>query len=197
MKIIKLNETKDEKFKLKANEDFFIIGYDNFESNLDFEITEENVEVNVYMLIVGAGYDYQKVISTMNHVVPGSRSRVHVKGLFDGDAKFEFEGMIKIGVEASLSDAYLKNDNLVMGENVIINSSPQLEIANQDVKASHGVTIKTIELLEEYYLRSRGLNSKESQRLIISGFLRDFISKLETKDMEEVSKIKAYAKYLA
>ena len=64
-----------------------------------------------------------------------------------------------------------------------VNSSPQLEIANDDVKASHGVTISTLDELQEFYLKSRGLNSKLTESLMIRGFASEVIEKLEDQAM--------------
>ena len=89
----------------------------------------------------------------------------------------DFLGMINIDKIAQLSDAYLKNDNLMIGDDCKVNSSPQLEIKADDVKASHGVTISTIDDEQMYYLMSRSLSYKDSQDLLVSGFINDIVQK--------------------
>jgi len=50
-------------------------------------------------------------------------------------------------------------------------AEPELEIRNNEVKASHAASVGRIDEEQLYYLCSRGMERKEARRLIIDGFL--------------------------
>ena len=60
-----------------------------------------------------------------------------------------------------------------------MNSIPQLQIYEDDVKCSHGST--TGQLNEEaiFYLRSRGIDRMEAIGLMVKGFANEVVDKIE------------------
>ena len=64
-----------------------------------------------------------------------------------------------------------------------IDAVPMLEINNEDVNISHGVTISDIEEEKLYYLKSRGLDEEQSKEIIIRGFINELIDKIEDKNI--------------
>jgi Fe-S cluster assembly protein SufD len=187
MHIINLSdETLSKTFKISSNEDYFLYGIGPGSANLSFEITSENINLNIFGIVILTDSSNIELKTVVKHLKTNSASWFHLKGLFLQDSRMDFEGMIDIGTEAAGSDAYLKNDNLVIGDNAIVNASPQLEIKNQDVKASHGVTIKTLEEVETFYLKSRGLNQKIADELLIKGFVSDIIEKCDDEKIKSV-----------
>ncbi len=178
MNIINFSDKNiEQSFKLDSNQDYFLFCIGSGSAELFFDIASNNIRSNIFGIVIGGTSSKIKLKTVVKHTESDSSSWFHLKGLFFDDARLDFEGLIDIGEKASGSDAYLKNDNLVLGEASIVNSSPQLEIKNQDVKASHGVTIKTIEEYESFYLKSRGLDKSLSNGLLIKGFVFDLIDK--------------------
>mgnify|MGYP001281203305 CR=1 FL=1 len=171
------NKNIKEQFAIKNNEDYFIFCVGSGSAELSFNIDAKNINANIYGVVISKNQEGVNLKTSLVHNVPDSKSWFHLKGLFFDSAKMDFEGMIKIEQNAENSDAYLKNDNLVIGENAIVNSAPQLEIKNQNVKASHGVTIKTLEEAEFFYMQSRVLPKKEAEMLLIKGFVLDLLNK--------------------
>jgi len=111
-------------------------------------------------------------IETLTHHLKGNTNcRINIKTVLRDSAKWNYEGMIKIAKNAHLTDSYLQQDNLVIGENVICNTMPQLEIDANDVKASHGATVGGFDKNQLYYLQSRGLSLEAAQDTIAEGFL--------------------------
>jgi Fe-S cluster assembly scaffold protein SufB len=53
-----------------------------------------------------------------------------------------------------------------------------LEIGADQVKATHGSTIGTLDEETLFYLRSRGISDKESRRLALHGFCREIIDEV-------------------
>src|SRR3989338_2823131 len=130
---------------------------------------------------IGKGYEQEKIIIDRHEdilVIGKNGGSLDLEIILEKEgASANFYGIINIGKIAQLSDAYLKNDNLMIGDNCKVNSSPQLEIKADDVKASHGVTISTIDNEHMYYLMSRGISDKKSRDLLVTGFINDIFQK--------------------
>lgn len=176
VKTIKIeSEHSVHNIKVKNNGTYLLLGLDSGSIDLDFALENENSSFELYGIIIGRNSDEFKVNVVSHHKTKAALSRVHIKAVMFDNSKFDFNGLIKIDAGAILSDAYLKNDNLVIGENAVVNSSPQLEIKADDVKASHGVTISTINEHDQFYLRSRGLSDQESKELLVEGFINEIL----------------------
>ena len=62
-----------------------------------------------------------------------------------------------------------------------MNSIPQLEIYEEDVKCSHGSTTGQIEDDAIFYLQSRGINTEDARKLMIKGFADELINKVDNE----------------
>jgi len=65
-----------------------------------------------------------------------------------------------------------------------------LEIANNDVKCSHGATISQIDEEKLFYMKSRGLDEKTSKKMIVEGFFDPITIKLEDEALQDEIKNK-------
>ena len=156
MKIIKTTNSK----KIKSTENVFIKLEDGGNIDLDLLLDQDGAKANIWGIILGSGDQVYNIKTTSLHTKPNTKSRVHIKAVMLDSSVLNYEGMIKIWKNAQLTDAFLKNDNLIIGSNAKVNSSPQLEIEADDVKASHGVTISNVNEAEKFYLKSRGISDK-------------------------------------
>lgn len=109
----------------------------------------------------------------VRHEAPRTRSRQKFKGVVDGVSQSHFVGKILIERQAQQSDAYLKNDNLLLGQHARASSMPELEIFADDVKASHGATCASMDPSQLFYLTSRGVAPAYASELLTSGFCRE------------------------
>lgn len=179
MRIFKVN-TKPQSHNIDVSdrETIFIYGKTSGLIDVTINLVKANAEAYLYGIFWGIENNTIDIKTTTNHKVGNTSSRVLIKGIWKDNSIFNYRGMIRIENGAQLSDAYLQNDNISLSDSASVNSSPQLEINADDVKASHGVTISTIDDFEKYYLASRGLEPKYSENLIISGFVKDIMDKL-------------------
>lgn len=118
--------------------------------------------------------DGKQTISTnvlMEHVAPHCRSLQHFKGVLDDASTSYFEGKIYVHPEAQKTDAFQRNNNLLLSDRANAYAKPNLEIFADDVKASHGATIGQFDEDELFYLRTRGLSEKVAKKLLVKAFL--------------------------
>jgi Fe-S cluster assembly protein SufD len=94
-----------------------------------------------------------------------------------------FNGKILVHKDAQKSDARQTNKNLVLSENAVINTKPQLEIHADDVKCSHGSTVGQLDPNAMFYLRSRGIDSAEAQTLLCYAFASEIVGRVKIARM--------------
>lgn len=123
-------------------------------------------------VIIGKDNQEFDVNVNVSHNSKNTYSRVFIKAVLYDSAKLNFLGNIKINKNASGSDSFLTQKTLVLGENNVVNSIPQLEIENNNVKCSHAVTISRPNKEHIFYLTSRGISKEKAAGLIVEGFLR-------------------------
>jgi len=82
-----------------------------------------------------------------------------------------FQGLINVQPNAAKTDAYLTNNNLILGAGARSDSLPKLNILTNDVKCSHGSTTGRLDNKQIFYLETRGFSRKEATRELVRGFL--------------------------
>jgi Fe-S cluster assembly protein SufD len=87
-------------------------------------------------------------------------------------------------VGAQKTDAYQHNRNLVLSRPARDDSIPNLEIAANDVRCTHGATISQVEEEHLFYLQTRGLPRSEAQNLIVEGFFRPVIDRVPVEEIQ-------------
>ena len=65
-----------------------------------------------------------------------------------------------------------------------MDTKPQLEIFNDDVKCSHGATVGQLEEEELFYLLTRGLPEPLARNLLTYGFAEEIINKIDVETIK-------------
>src|SRR6058998_847948 len=120
-----------------------------------------------------------------DHVSPHTASDLLYKNALDDRARTIFGGLIRVEPHAHFTDAYQKVRNLLLSDDSEANSMPGLEILADNVRCTHGATSGQINEEEMFYLRSRGIPTKDAQRLIVAGFLNEVIQRLDQPPIAE------------
>ena len=123
--------------------------------------------------------------TTIDHTKPRSTSREDYRGAVADAGHAVFSGRIIVRPGASKTDARQSNRNLLLSDGAQINSKPQLEIFNSDVKCSHGATTGRLDPEALFYLRARGIDKKEASRLLIRAFLRQGLDRIASAQIRD------------
>ena len=115
----------------------------------------------------------------IDHVKPHCSSRELYKGILDGRSKGVFNGKIYVHKLAQKTDAKQTNKNLLLSEDAMIDTNPQLEIYADDVKCNHGSTIGQLDQDSLFYLRSRGIGLEAARSLLTYAFANEIISRMK------------------
>lgn len=178
-----------KKFTVGQNEKKTLIIYltenDSQTGEVDIIINGSGSEVKILGMILGSERQVLRLYTLQDHQKEQSVSDLLIKSVLFGSAKFYYEGLIRIGQGAQKSNAYQKNDNILMSKGTWADSRPKLEILANDVRCTHGATIGRLNDLSMYYLKTRGLSESQSAELILSGFYRDALQRIEDENLRE------------
>jgi Fe-S cluster assembly protein SufD len=123
----------------------------------------------------------------VDHDVPNCRSRVNYKGALQGaGAHAVWIGDVLIRPEATGTDTYEYNRNLVLADGTRVDSVPNLEILTGEiVGAGHASASGRLEDHHLFYLMARGIPFEEARKLVIRGFFGQLIDAIEVPELRE------------
>jgi Fe-S cluster assembly protein SufD len=123
----------------------------------------------------------------VDHTQPNCRSRVEYKGALQGDeAHTVWIGDVLIRAEATGTDTYEQNRNLLLTEGARADSVPNLEILTGEViGAGHASTSGRLEDHHLFYLMARGIPLAEARRLVIRGFFGELIGRIGVPELRD------------
>jgi Fe-S cluster assembly protein SufD len=147
--------------------------------NIEVALDGEGAECRVDGLyIVGTG-QHADTHSLIDHRKPYCTSRQTYKGILDGKSRAVFNGRVYVHEGAHRTDAEQSNKNLLLSAEARVDTKPQLEIYNDDVKCAHGATVGQLEEEELFYLLSRGLHPDLARNLLTYGFAEEIVEKIK------------------
>ncbi|HET7075098.1 MAG TPA: Fe-S cluster assembly protein SufD [Mycobacterium sp.] len=129
----------------------------------------------------------------VDHARPDCKSNVLYKGALQGDpastlpdAHTVWVGDVLIRAEATGTDTFEVNRNLVLTDGARADSVPNLEIETGEiVGAGHASATGRFDDEQLFYLRSRGIPEAQARRLVIRGFFSEIISKIAVPELRE------------
>jgi Fe-S cluster assembly protein SufD len=123
----------------------------------------------------------------VDHGQPNCRSRVEYKGALQGDeAHTVWIGDVLIRAEATGTDTYERNRNLLLTDGARADSVPNLEILTGEVVgAGHASTSGKLEDHHLFYLMARGIPLAEARRLVIRGFFGELIGRIGVPELRD------------
>jgi Fe-S cluster assembly protein SufD len=123
----------------------------------------------------------------VDHSVPNCRSNVAYKGALQGDgAHTVWIGDVLIHVDATGTDTYELNRNLILTDGARADSVPNLEILTGEIAgAGHASASGRLDDEHIFYLQSRGLPFDEARRLAVQGFFAELIGRITVPEIRE------------
>lgn len=133
---------------------------------------------NLFMRGIFIARDNSHIDNHINveHVAAHCPSDQVYKGIAGEKGRAVFNGRIHIHAYAKESNAALSNNNMLLSNEAEIDSKPELEIYNDDVKCAHGTTIGQMDIEQLFYLRSRGIDEATAKRMLGTGFVNETLN---------------------
>ncbi|GIH05088.1 Fe-S cluster assembly protein SufD [Rhizocola hellebori] len=138
------------------------------------------------LYFAGAGQHLEHRL-LVDHSVPDCRSYVGYRGALQGDdARTVWVGDVLIRAEATGTDTYEINRNLVLSDGAQSHSVPNLEIETGEVTgAGHASATGRFDDEHLFYLMSRGIREDEARKLVVRGFFAELLGKIPVEELRD------------
>ncbi|AFL85988.1 Iron-regulated ABC transporter permease protein SufD [Belliella baltica DSM 15883] len=140
---------------------------DMLRNNLTLNLLDKGCVGNMYGLYLLNGKTHVDNHTNVDHTKPNSDSNELYKGILTDSSRGVFNGKIFVRQDAQKTNAFQQNNNILLSENAIINTKPQLEIWADDVKCSHGCTTGQLDEEALFYLQARGIGKEQARGLLL------------------------------
>jgi Fe-S cluster assembly protein SufD len=153
----------------------FDLGLLSSRVNLEIHLNEENARGESNGLFSITETEHADHFTNIFHHRPHTFSSQLYKGILNKNSHGAFTGKISMDQFVSGSESSQLNKNLLLSKKAHIDTRPQLLVATDDVKCSHGATIGELSSDEEFYLISRGISKERARKLLGMGFLLEIL----------------------
>src|SRR5579859_7426818 len=128
--------------------------------------------------------DQRYSINTLsNHAALSTNAETLVKGVLTDQSRVEFSGMIRVQPKAQQTASFLSAHALLLSKKARAELIPGLEIAANEVSASHGATSGQIDEEQLFYLMVRGIPKPEAERIIVQGFFEPVLQRIPLENL--------------
>jgi len=131
---------------------------------------------------------------TMNHAAPRCQSRADYRTVLDGRSHAVFNGRVIVQQGAINTDSAQNSANLLLSQRAQIDTKPELEIYNNDVKCAHGATVGQLDSEQLFYLQSRGFSESEARDLLVTAFAETVLMGIKITELRQQIKQAVIAK---
>lgn len=153
--------------------DLQIVGYGELLLDLNLKIDLVGVDSLVFVKGALLMTKQSKINFTVaqNHLTPSAQSSIQIRTVLLDSAQFAYQGTIFIDSHASGTIARQENKNIVLSQDVIVKSRPNIEVLNSNVQCSHGSAVGDLDHEQLVYLMSRGLDRSLATKILLNSFL--------------------------
>lgn len=158
---------------------------DLIRNNLSLNLLDSGCEGNMYGLYLLNGQSHVDNHTNVDHTMPHADSNELYKGILADKSRGVFNGKIFVRQDAQKTNAFQQNNNILLSEDAIINTKPQLEIWADDVKCSHGCTTGQLDEEALFYLQARGIGKLQAKSLLLYAFAGEILDHIKIDALRE------------
>ena len=142
-------------------------------------VLSEGADATVNGLYIANGTQHIDNHTSIDHAKPHGTSHELYKGILDDQAAAVFNGRIIVRKDAQKTDSKQTNKNLVLSDDAVIDTKPELQIHADDVRCTHGATIGQLDAESLFYLQSRGIGKEQARSLLTYAFAQDIVDRIK------------------
>jgi len=154
-------------------------------NNVQAKFNGELAECRLNGLYVTEGNQFIDNHTAIDHAQPNCLSNELYKGILDDTSRAVFNGKVFVREDAQKTNAYQQNKNILLSNEALVNTKPQLEIFADDVKCSHGATVGQLDKEQLFYLKARGINEAEAKAILIYAFASDVVHAISITEVRD------------
>ena len=153
--------------------------------NQEVALTGEGARAQVNGVMFTTGKQHLAYFTRQDHQAPNTFSDLLYKAGLKDHSRIVWKGMIRVEKDAQKTDAYQKNENLILSDAARADSIPGLEIEANDVRCTHGATAGRVDEEMIFYAQARGVSRETAIRLIVEGFFANVYDRISVEPVRE------------
>ncbi|APW62520.1 Fe-S cluster assembly protein SufD [Paludisphaera borealis] len=153
--------------------------------NQEVALTGQGASAQVNGVMFTTGKQHLAYFTRQDHMAPHTTSDLLYKSGLKDRSRIVWKGMIRVEKDAQRTDAYQKNDNLILSEAARADSIPGLEIEANDVRCTHGATAGKVDEEMIFLCQARGIPRETAVRLIVEGFFANVYDRITVEPVRE------------
>ena len=163
------------------------LGGDLVRQYISVDYADRGGDCEAYGLYFAGAHQHFEHRLLVDHSVPDCRSYVGYRGALQGDgAHTVWVGDVLIRADATGTDTYEVNRNLVLTDGARADSVPNLEIETGEViGAGHASATGRFDDEQLFYLMSRGIPDEVARKLVVRGFFGELLDKIPVEALRE------------
>jgi Fe-S cluster assembly protein SufD len=155
-------------------------------NNLKVMLAGEHAAAKICGLALSDKNQHVDNYTYIDHLQPNCQSNQLYKNILDDSSTGGFTGRIHVSPHAVKTEAYQRNNNVLLTNAAKMSTKPQLVIDNDDVKCSHGATVGRINDEALFYLQARGINEKEARLMLMFAFAHEVLAEVKVEKLRDV-----------
>lgn len=138
----------------------------------DIDLVGENADIDFTALQLPTQKQKLSTIVNLKHNAPNTRSNQLIKQIINDEAKGLVDAKVIVSKNGAGTKANQLCNSLLLSDKASAQGyiKPQLEIFIDDLEASHGATVGSLNEEQLYYLMSRGISEDNARLLLINAF---------------------------
>ncbi|GAA4795982.1 Fe-S cluster assembly protein SufD [Olivibacter ginsenosidimutans] len=177
-------EIQQAKGSLYNNYNCSFPGAQFIRNNIHVRLNDRSVESHLYGITLTANNQLVDNHTIVDHRMPNCESYEWYKNIAQHTSTAVFNGKIYVREDAQKTNAFQQNNNMLIGDQSVIYTKPQLEIFADDVKCSHGCTMGQFDDDALFYLRARGVGETSARVLLVHAFAFDVTEKFNNAEVK-------------
>ncbi|WP_319229717.1 Fe-S cluster assembly protein SufD [Draconibacterium orientale] len=154
-------------------------------NNLKFALNGENAEANMFGMAFMDKNQHVDNFTQVIHAAPHCESNQLYKNVLHEKSSGAFAGRIHVVRDAQKTNAFQRNNNLLLTDEATMQTKPQLIIDADDVKCSHGATVGQIDEEALFYLRARGINEDQARLMMMNAFAHEVVKEIKLEPLRD------------
>ncbi len=154
-------------------------------NNVNVQFAGEHSEANVYGMSFTDKKQHVDNFTYIDHASANCLSDQVYKNVLNEESTGAFAGRIHVARDAQKTNAFQRNNNVLLSDKARMQTKPQLIIDADDVKCSHGATVGQIDREALFFMRSRGIGESEARVMLMNAFAYEVIQKIRIEPLRD------------
>jgi len=139
----------------------------------------KNTNININGLSLAKNKSVFDYHSDIIHLNEDQESNQLYRSLNQNQGHSIFAGRVHLTEDSTGAEVEQLNNNLLLDKKAKVDTQPELNIYQDDVKASHGATTGTLDEDHFFYFQSRGFKHEQAKKMLLEGFCTETLDAIE------------------